>query len=205
MSKGKTISEPVAIPEEPGEGNMQTLLLDQEKYDYVKVEDIIPGLKGPHTMDVKKYRTMGYRVVPIQNRDTVDIMLKTAARTVYDGRGNPVGVPEILEPLHAGLTLMAREKNVGDEERRRLEIRNNPEPIDVDDVRFGDLTSRDGVVAREKRSVTLNDLDGALPSEADIRKADEDVSRARERVRGRDPGFEQSVVEKAMSDDKLAD
>lgn len=166
---GKTSSEPTAVPAEPGEAHVHTLLMDRDKYDYVKVEPRPAGWQGAWDGPSER-RKMGFRPVPVQNRDEIDVDLLYPERTLYDSLGRSFVDPEIRETLHPGMILMAREKAVGDRARANELARNNPELPDDDAVPKQMLRGPNGVMTRINEAVDLRHAGDRLPTEAALRK-----------------------------------
>lgn len=204
MSSNRTISEPIAVPAEPGDADVKRLTMASEDYDYVKVEprprNWVGAWKSPGD-----YRRMGYGIVPLPDRDDTDVELIYPSRKVTDGHGNEIEVPEDRELLHPGVVLMARRKAIGDAERAKLDLRNNPEPLEPGDVPLEHLQGRDGVVQRVNKRVKLGDID-ELPSKSEIAAENKRRESAAERADRDSSGkFTKALEGAASNDSRLAD
>lgn len=152
MSKApaaKTTQEAVRLPladqKKKDADEVAGFKYDHKKYDYVLVEDKIPGVRM-NQRDINYYKRLGFDVA---SKD-----------------GEVTG--------HEALTLMARPKKIGDEHRRKESIRNNRDKKRPGEMATR-AELAEGVVQIEKKALRLKDMGGALPDESEIRRRNKDI------------------------------
>lgn len=148
----KTVREAMAMPAENDQSVKR--LLAHPDYDYVKVEDVLIGVKGVNQRDVAWYRGQGYQKVDVTMREDQDLELEHP-----DGQ---------VEQIRFGLVLMMRKKSIGQIEAERQSRMNNPPRHDPKDI--ARQNDPGGHVYQEPRPIKRGNIGDALMSESELRE-----------------------------------